>query len=279
MTSTNFNEFNTISKYIEQQCGIIVSDQKKYLVETRLTSLMAETGCTSFIQLVNMAQSDSSLGLRDKIIDVMTTNETFWFRDTYPFTILREAIFPAYEKDIKAGRRTKIRIWCAASSTGQEPYSIAITFREYCRLSTVLKPQHLEVVATDISPTVIFIALAARYDKFAINRGLSNELKSKYFVNQGPIWTLDSEIKKMVQFKRLNLQDSFLLLGRFDIVFCRNVLIYFALEFKQDILRRIKEILFPKGYLFVGASETIFNYSDDFDHIQYHKGNYFKART
>ncbi|MBD3346537.1 MAG: chemotaxis protein [Chitinivibrionales bacterium] len=268
-------EFRLMRDYIEQQCGIHVGDEKMYLVETRLTTLMAEQGCSDFRELHRKALSDSSNKLRDKIVDAMTTNETLWFRDSAPFTILR-SVLKEMAEDLNAGKRREIRIWCAACSTGQEPYSIAMLAKELERQNSKFPPATVKILATDISPTALFLAMSGRYDSFAISRGLSEEYKSRYFSFDGKVWTIDNKIKSMVTFKKLNLQDRFDNLGKQDIVFCRNVLIYFSDDFKRDILQKIHDMLSPGGLLFVGASESLMNYSKGYRMIREGRGIYYR---
>ncbi len=278
MSKIDPKEFKLMRDYIEKQCGIDISDNKMYLVETRLTTLMIENHCENFNQFYQKAVSDTTNKLKDKIVDAMTTNETLWFRDMSPFTVLEEVILKKYAEEVQSGKRSKIKIWCAACSTGQEPYSIAMAIKEFSLRSPSLKPEHFEIIGTDISPTVLFIAMAARYDKLAITRGLPEELKTKYFTAAGTVWALNPDIKKMVTFKRLNLQESFSGIGKPDIVFCRNVLIYFAEDFKKDILKRIHTVLPSSGYLFVGGAESLFSYTTDFEPLRHGKASYYRAK-
>jgi len=275
----SLEEFRLIRDYIEEHCGIHLTDDKVYLVETRLTTLMVEQGCKAFGDLYQKSLADRTNALRDKIIEAITTNETFWFRDLHPFGILNEVLFKQLADDVQSGRRAKIRIWCSACSTGQEPYSIAMTFLEYMRQYPGLRPEHLEILATDISSTVLFLSKLGRYDSFSMSRGLAEDLKNRYFVTtDNKIWTISNDIKKMVTFKKLNLQESFNHIGKYDIVFCRNILIYFSLEFKQDILKRIANLLRPNGYLFLGASESIIMYTKEYEMLRHAMGLYYQVK-
>lgn len=275
----SLDEFRLIRDYIEEHCGIHLTDDKVYLVETRLTTLMIEQGCKTFTELYRKSVSDKTNALRDKIIEAITTNETFWFRDIHPFGILNEVLFKKLCDEILAGERTKIRIWCSACSTGQEPYSIAMTFNEFMRKYPGLRPQHLEIVATDISSTVLFLGKLGRYDNLSMSRGLAEDLKYRYFETaDNKIWTINNEIKKMVTFKKLNLQENFSHVGKQDIVFCRNILIYFSMDFKQDILSRIATLLRPKGFLFLGASESIIMYTKEYEMLRHAMGLYYQVR-
>jgi chemotaxis protein methyltransferase CheR len=278
-TKIDLNEFRLMRDYIEKNCGIHITDEKMYLVETRLTTLMVEKGCHSFTELYRKATADYTNSLRDKIVDAMTTNETLWFRDMSPFIILEEVLLPELVQEIKAGRKLKIRIWCAACSTGQEPYSVAMTIQEFLRRNgSGIRPEHFEIVGTDISPTVLYLAMAGRYDNLAISRGLSQEYKDRYFELSGKVWAVSGDIKKMVTFRKMNLQENFTAMGKQDIVFCRNVLIYFSDLFKKDILSRLCAVLQPAGYLFLGSSESIINYSTAYQMQRHTRGLYYQTR-
>lgn len=275
----SLEEFRLIRDYIEKHCGIHLTDDKVYLVETRLTTLMVEQGCKVFRDLYQKSVTDSTHTLRDKIIEAITTNETFWFRDMHPFGILTEVLFKQLSDEIRTGRRLKIKIWCSACSTGQEPYSIAMTFLEYMRHHPDIRPEHLEILATDISSTVLFLGKLGRYDSLSMSRGLAEDLKNRYFeTTDNKIWTISKDIKKMVTFKKMNLQESFNHIGRQDIVFCRNILIYFSMEFKQDILHRIAKLLRPNGYLFLGASESIIMYTKEYEMLRHAMGLYYQVK-
>lgn len=270
-------EFASLRDFIEKHCGIHLEPEKSYLVESRLTALMAEAGCETFSALHQKAVADATCRLKDKIVDAMTTNETLWFRDSGPFETLRE-LFDGFAADIKGGRRSRVRVWAAACSTGQEPYSIAMTALESGRLGSGLRPEQVEILATDISPTALFMAQAGRYDAVAMSRGLPQEMRDRYFKQNGRVWTIQEDVKKMVSFKKMNLQESFSWIGGRDIVFCRNVLIYFSETFKRDILSRLCAVLEPRGLLFVGASEAVSSYSQNFVMLKNSHGLYYQVR-
>jgi len=272
------NEFRLMRDYIEKSCGIHLTDDKMYLVCTRLTALMVESGCNSFADLYHKAVADNTHVLRNKIVEAMTTHETFWFRDTSPFVILVEVILRELAEEIESGKRSKIKIWCAACSTGQEPYSIAMTVLELVRKHNSLKPEHVEIIASDISSTALYLAAAGRYNSLAMSRGLAEDYKNWYFEPDGNVWTIKNDAKKMVRFKKMNLQEDFSLLGKQDIIFCRNVLIYFSDEFKKDVLKRIAGLLRPNGYLFLGASESVINYTKEYHMLRHTIGLYYKVK-
>jgi chemotaxis protein methyltransferase CheR len=264
--------------YIEKSCGIHLTDDKMYLVCTRLTTLMVERGCNSFADLYHKAVADNTYVLRDKIVEAMTTHETFWFRDTSPFVIMDEVILRELAEEIKLGKRSKIKIWSAACSTGQEPYSVAMTVLELARKYNSLKPEHVEIIATDISSTVLYLATAGRYNSLAMSRGLDKDYENRYFEPDGKVWAIKNDVKKMVRFQKINLQEDFSLIGKQDIILCRNVLIYFSDEFKKDILQRIAVLLRPNGNLFLGASESIINYTKEYDMLRHTIGLYYKVK-
>lgn len=278
MNKIETNEFYLLRDFIEQHCGIHLDENKTYLIESRLTTLMAENGCKSYGEFYHKAKNDHTNTLREKIIDAMTTNETLWFRDGSPFITLQKYFLPYFSKEIASGKKNKIRIWSAASSTGQEPYSIAMSILDYSRVQTTLKPGHFELIATDISPTVLFIAKTGRYDSHIMSRGLSDEYRNRYFKPEGKVWKINDNVKDMVTFKKLNLQEDFSFLGKMDLIFCRNVLIYFSEELKNTILKRFAELLCPSGFLFVGSSESITNYSNEYTLHNYEKFLYYQVK-
>ena len=276
MNQLTDTEFKTLRDYIEKSCGIALGDEKAYLVENRLAGLMAQTGCSSFGELHRKAVAEPALGLRDKIVDAMTTNETSWFRDVYPFEILETDIFSRYAREAAEGRRSRVRIWCAACSTGQEPYSIAIKLQEFSRKTPSALLQNTEIIATDISPSVLFLAVAGRYDQITMSRGMPQDIRDRYFSAGGRLWVLSEAVRKMVAFKKVNLQDNFTTIGKFDIIFCRNVLIYFSDAFKRQLLSRFADALNPGSFFFLGASESMSNYSDRFSMVSQNRHIYYQ---
>lgn len=276
-TGITTDEFALLREYIREHCGIALGEEKAYLVETRLASLMAKNGCSNFGEFYRLAASNATVGLREKIIDAITTNETLWFRDSHPFSILSDVLLPEATKDLISGTKEKVRIWSAASSTGQEPYSIAITIQEYCDVNRNVKPEQFEIMATDISSSALFLAKAARYDSIAVNRGLSAERCNRYFDQEDTIWKLKDSVKSLVTFEKFNLQDTPEKLGRFDIVFLRYVAIYFCVDFKKKIFERIARISSPTGFLILGAVESLRGISEEYN-AHMHGGGYYYVR-
>ncbi|MBI2421980.1 MAG: protein-glutamate O-methyltransferase CheR [Candidatus Hydrogenedentes bacterium] len=271
-------EFNLLRDYIEQHCGIALGKEKAYLIETRLTKLMALNGCESYSDFYRIIKASADESLKEKIIDAMTTNETLWFRDTHPFLILAEELLPRLAAEIKAGKRQKVRIWSAAASTGQEGYSIAMTIHEFCRSNFGVRPEHFEIVGTDISKSALLLAKAGRYDQLAMNRGMKDEIRDRYFAQSGNTWQINDNIKNMMALKKFNLQEKPTLLGVFDIVFIRYVLIYFSIELKRAILKNIHAQLAPGGNLLIGATESLREISEDFDSKTLGGGTYFTRK-
>lgn len=270
------NESKLMRNYIAEHSGIALPEDKTYLLDTRLSGLLAESGCADYIALLRLAVDEPSQNLKNRLIDAMTTNETLWFRDIHPFTILKDKVMPTLANELRSGTRRKVRIWSAASSTGQEPYSIAIALRELCRTEAGLRPEHIEIVATDISPTVLAAARTGCYDSIALGRGLSDDLRNRYFRRNGNCWVVDDEIKRMVQFQRFNLQESPFSLGVFDIVFCRYVAIYFNERFKRDLYARFARVLAPGGSLFISAVENLRGISEEFQPHEHAGGTYYQ---
>jgi len=269
------NAYNQFREFLERQCGIVLGESKQYLVKSRLGPLMARFDIASLQELVQRSMQITERAIRSAVIDAMTTNETLWFRDTYPFELLGSKVFAEYKN-----QRTPLKIWSSASSSGQEPYSIAMTFLEFKAKNPGSLPGGIQVIGTDISNKVLEQSKQAVYDKLSLARGLSPERRKKFFNDLGDgTAQVKDEVKSMVQFRHLNLLDSYSLLGKFDIIFCRNVLIYFAPEVKKKILAQFRQALNPNGYLFLGASESISGLSEDFDMIRCSPGIIYRRKT
>ena len=256
-------EYKSFSLFLEKACGITLGANKQYLITSRLQKLMRTVNIDSLGELVTQLQRGNSQ-LRGKIVDAMTTNETLWFRDSHPYLILEKELFP----EAAQHRNRPVRIWSAACSSGQEPYSMSIVTEEYTKANPGSLSRDVEIVATDISKTILEQARQARYDEMSLVRGMSTERRNSYFKKDGDVWEINKEIKKRVRFTELNLMQSFASLGKFDIIFCRNVLIYFSAELKSDILNRMAKQLQPNGYLVLGSSESTTGYTKAFKMVR-----------
>jgi chemotaxis protein methyltransferase CheR len=251
-------DYEYLRKLLKERSGLDLSADKQYLVESRLLPLARRSGLGGITELVQKMKG-SSEALTIQVVEAMTTNETFFFRDKIPFDNLRDSILPGLIR-ARASRRS-LRIWSAASSTGQEPYSIAMCLREY---GAALSGWRIEIVATDLSQEVLEKSKAGLYSQFEVQRGLPIQLLVKYFTQLGEFWQLSADIRGMVQHRQLNLLQDFSHLGRFDVIFCRNVLIYFDQDTKTSIFERIARVLEPDGTLMLGAAESVVGITDVF---------------
>lgn len=271
-------DFKNIRDYIQETIGISLQDEKKYLISQRLEPVAKQYNCRNFSEFYLKLKQQTTTEFRDRIIAAITTNETSFFRDSHPFDTFRDKIMPllnGWVKERKSRlymrRGPKVSIWCAASSTGQEPYTLAMIIAEYLangRFPDVI-PEDYSIIATDISSEVLAKAMSGRYEQNEINRGVPAQFRQKYFTQEGKEWVIAPEIQQLVDFRRLNLIQPFQYLGSFDIIFCRNVLIYFDLQHRTEIMDQFYNMLNPDGYLFLGASENIFGVSTKFvsEHI------------
>jgi chemotaxis protein methyltransferase CheR len=243
-------EFQAIKEFLSQHTGIALADNKRYLVQSRLGRLLPEMAMSSFGELaLSLSRGTLPAKFRTRLIEALTTHETCWFRDSAQFELLQNVLLP------KLSRLGAIRIWSAACSTGQEPYSIGICLCEAKRLQALkLKAQ---ILATDLARSALDLARQAVYSDLAIARGLSRELRERYFQRRSDGWQLNAEVTRLVSFQLLNLLHPFAALGKFDLIFCRNVLIYFAPEDRRQILKRMAEVLTPGGYLFLSSTESL----------------------
>ncbi|ANB03549.1 protein-glutamate O-methyltransferase CheR [Ectothiorhodospira sp. BSL-9] len=267
-------DYEDFKIFLERSCGLVLGDNKHYLVTSRLSRLMKEFSVSSVSELLKLLKRGGRSGLRERVIEAMTTNETYWFRDVFPFEILKNQIYPELAKKSPS---STVRIWCAACSSGQEPYSISMTTSEYLQ-SRPGSLRDVQVLGTDISGAVLREAKEASYDSLAVARGLSLDRRNRFFIQKGDRWEVKPDIKARVSYREFNLLDNYSTMGRFDIVFCRNVLIYFSLESKRTILKRISQILNPGGYLFLGASESMANYSDAFEMVRCNPGVVYRLK-
>ncbi len=274
LTNIDSAEFDQFRSILETASGIHLPLSKQYLVATRLRKLMHQHNFGTLKQLLSTLRSASAGSLRNQVVEAMTTNETFWFRDNYPFTYLSQHLLPQHTSTKPGGR---LRIWCTACSSGQEPYSLAMIADEYVR-SMGQSTSLLDIVATDISDAMLERSRQGIYDHLELTRGMNDARLTKFFDDKGEgSWQVKSNLRNNISFRRLNLKDSFTSLGRFDIIFCRNVLIYFSSDLKNDILRRLHQQLQPGGILFLGASEGLGNCNDLFEMVQCNPGIAYRS--
>jgi chemotaxis protein methyltransferase CheR len=255
--TANPDSFKFVCELVHRRAAILIEGGKEYLVEARLAPIVKAHGLASIDALVDKLRSDEKGPLCHQVIEAMTTNETSFFRDIHPFEALRTKVLPEL---VRARAPTRcLRIWCAASSTGQEPYSIAMTIREHF---PELATWNVQIIATDINETVLARARAGIFRQLEVNRGLPAIMLVKHFEKSGADWQIKENIRQMVSFQKVNLLERWPLFSQQDIVFMRNVLIYFDIPTKRTLLRRVRESLREDGYLFLGGAETTMNIDD-----------------
>ncbi len=247
-TEAEYAEFRA---FLEKNCGIVLGANKNYLIDSRLRKILRDNKIASLNELIRAISGYGKEQLRQSVIDAMTTNETLWFRDRHPYEFFKDQLVP----ELSRNGDMNLRIWCAACSSGQEPYSLSICLEELRRTKPNLRD--MSILATDISRSILDLAKNGIYDSLALNRGMSPDRLRQHFDSlDAKQWQVKANIKRRIEFKPYNLKDSFVSLGKFDVVFCRNVLIYFSAELQNEILRKIHGVLKPGGYLFLGGSET-----------------------
>ena len=261
------SDYTLFKDFLVDECGIVLGDNKQYLVRSRLLPLLRKFDFDDYSDLIGTVTRVRDRAIINSTIEAMTTNETLWFRDTHPFDVLKSEILPALDE-----KKKPIRIWCAACSSGQEPYSIAMSILEYQSEKSGAFRNGIQIMGTDISQDMLDNCQAGTYDNLSLSRGLSTERLERFFEpvavgseNARGGRKLKSEVMKMVSFRPMNLFDSYAALGRFDLVFWRNVLIYFSIDGKKQILQQIASCLQSSGILFLGASESLSGISDNFN--------------
>jgi len=265
--------FTAISTFVQKHSGILLVDSKTYLIESRLTPVAQKFGLGDIDTLATRLPG-AAPDLCNAVIDAMTTNESFFFRDATPFTLFEQIILPK----LAAARRStgRLRIWCAAASTGQEPYSLAMVLKSKADLLTGIQ---VEILGTDLSESALQRAREGRYTQFEVQRGLPIQLLVDNFTQDGTHWIISDEIRRMVRFSTLNLLDSYAPVGTVDVVFCRNVLIYFDVHTKRHVLEAIHKTMRGDGYLLLGAAETVMGVTDVFERADGQRGLYQPAAS
>jgi len=261
-------DYEYLRKLLKDHSGLDLSADKQYLIESRLLPLSRKCGLAGISELVQKMKGGATT-IVSQVVEAMTTNETFFFRDKVPFDHFRDCIMPEVLK-ARAARKS-IRIWCAAGSTGQEPYSLAMCLKE---MSAALAGWRVEIIATDLSQEVLEKSKSGIYSQFEVQRGLPIQLLVKYFKQNGELWQINADIRAMVQHRQLNLLRDFSQLGVFDVIFCRNVLIYFDQDTKINIFGRLAKTMEADGFLVLGAAETVVGLTDVFKPFPDKRGLY-----
>ena len=265
------------TRYIKEICGIHLDESKGYLLETRLGGLLSEAGATNFSELFYKARADGSSKLRGKIIEAITTNETSFFRDTAPFELLRNKLIPdLIDRRNGSGARVPIRIWSAACSTGQEAYSTAIVLKE---LLGDLNRYDIRILGTDISNKVVAHASYGEYGRLELERGLPRETLSRHFMSSGERWKVRDEIRAMASFRTMNLLEPFSFPQPFDIIFCRNVAIYFTEADKTRLFQNLARYLAKDGCLIIGSTESISGLCPELEPKRYMRSVFYQWKT
>jgi chemotaxis protein methyltransferase CheR len=273
------DEIDLLAKYILTVSGIKLDQSKGYLIENRLGHFLSANGCSSFTDLYYKAKSDSSNHLQQEIVDAITTNETFFFRDNTPFDLLKNKIIPDLidrRMSQNSNGAIPLKVWSAACSTGQEVYSIAITLME---MLPDRKKYDISIYGTDISDKAVAQASYGKYTQFEVERGLSVNKRQKYFVRSGSDWRIKDEVRSLAKFEKINLMKPFTGMAKFDVVFCRNVAIYFNSADKIRLFRKIAGVMQHDGALIVGGSENLSGSAPDLRSQQYLKGIFYELKT
>ena len=265
-------DFAFIAQFLKERSGLIINQDKMYLLETRLSAILRDNKLSGLGALVELLRQPGAAKVKDQVVDAMTTNETSFFRDNHPFDTLRKSIIPGLIERRASAR--SLRIWSAACSTGQEPYSLAMMLKDSF---PILGGWKVEIVATDLSPSVLDRAREGVYSTFEVQRGLPIQMLIRHFDQEEPNWRIKRELRQTVSFRPLNLLDDFSALGQFDVVLCRNVLIYFDQPTKTRILSAIARRIATDGVLLLGGSESVFGLSDAFTGLAGLKGVYGHA--
>ena len=261
-------DYEYLRKLLKDRSGLDLASDKQYLIESRLLPLSRKAGLPGIGELVQKMKGGSASTI-NQVVEAMTTNETFFFRDKVPFDHFRDSIMPEILK-ARVGRKS-VRIWCAAGSTGQEPYSLAMCLKE---MSAAMTGWRVEIIATDLSQEVLEKSRVGIYSQFEVQRGLPIQLLVKYFKQSGEFWQINPDIRAMVQHRQLNLLQDFSQLGVFDVIFCRNVLIYFDQDTKINIFNRLARTTEPDGFLVLGAAETVVGLTEVFKPFPERRGLY-----
>jgi chemotaxis protein methyltransferase CheR len=266
-------DFQYVSQLVRQRSAIVLEPEKSYLLEARLSPLAKAEGHASLEAMIAFLRAQPNNGLHRKVVEAMTTNETSFYRDLHPFDALRTTVIPEVLKQ-RASQR-ELTIWCAASSSGQEPYTIAMTLREHF---PELASWTVRILGTDISGEMVRRSKEGKYGQLEVNRGLPAALLLKHFEKRGMEWQVKPELQRWCEFRELNLIEPWGPLPRMDIVFLRNVLIYFDVQTKRTILDNVRKVLHPWGFLFLGGAETVINLGDGFERVPVDRSGCYRLK-
>ena len=270
----NITDFEIYKDLLKDKSGLVLTQDKSYLIESRLNPIAKKWGYDNIDAMTNVLRGVPPNDLIIDIVEAMTTNETSFFRDKKPFDIFKEVVLPYYVQN--AGAKKELKIWCAAASSGQEPYSLAMLLKEE---AAKLPGWRFSITATDISHDILEQAKEGIYTQFEVQRGLPIDLLLKYFTQNGDKWAVNQDIKSMIQYKYFNLLDNMSIMGKFDIIFCRNVLIYFDSETKKDVMERMNKQMADDGFFFLGGAETVLGVTDVFSAVPDKRGLYAKSES
>lgn len=265
-------DYRDLCEYLLKATGIVLGEGKEYLVSSRLGKVLREHRLDSFSELLRELRGARNLRLRTAVLDAITTNETFWFRDMAHFNFLTEQILPE-----RAGEAGALRIWSAACSSGQEPYSLSMVLNDF-RKKNIGYKRPFEITATDLSEQILAEAAKGIYCGMSTVRGITPEQRKRYFIPRGDCFEVDPELRRIISFRKQNLMESFSGMGRFDAIFCRNVLIYFSAATKADVIARMAQALKPKGYLLLGSTESLSDPKGNFEMITGHGGIVYRLK-
>ena len=269
-------DFDYLRNFLKQQSGLVLSADKTYLVESRLIPVARRRGLQGLEDLIAAVRGGRDATLAVEVVEAMTTNESFFFRDIKPFETLRDVVLPRLVAARKAEGAQRLRIWSAACSSGQEPYTIAMMMKEH---PSLLQGMAVDIVATDLSQEILAKARTGTYSQFEAQRGLPIQLLMKYFSQAGEHWQIDSAVRAMVSFQQANLLQDLSRFGKFDVVFCRNVLIYFDGPTKTDVLNRIRRMMPKDGILYLGGAESVLGITEAFTTLPGERGVYVVSGT
>ncbi len=270
----NIADFDIYKDLLKKKSGLVLSQDKAYLIESRLNPVAKKWGYADIGEMTKVMRGVPQPDLVNDIIEAMTTNETSFYRDIKPFDIFKDIVLPYFKN--KPGQGQKLRIWCAAASSGQEPYSLAMLLKEN---EAKMPGWKYEIVATDISHEILAQAKEGVYSQFEVQRGLPITHLMKYFKQDGDRWSINQDVKSMIQYKYFNLLDGMQSLGKFDVIFCRNVLIYFDAPTKKDVMERASAQMADDGFFFLGGAETVLGVTDAYKAVPNCRGLYAKSSS